>query len=44
MSIDKDFFQTFCNLSQAFGTAATVDELLQLIVQSATEAMNAKAS
>jgi GAF domain-containing protein len=44
MTMNKDFFQTFCNLSQAFGTAATVDELLQLIVQSATEAMNAKAS
>lgn len=44
MSRDKDFFQTFCNVSQAFSTAATVDELLKLIVQSATEAMDAKAS
>jgi GAF domain-containing protein len=44
MTTDKDYFQTFCNLSQAFGTAATVDELLQLIVQSATETMNAKAA
>ena len=44
MTEGKDFFETFCNLSQAFGTAATVDELLQLIVRSATEAMNAKAA
>lgn len=38
----KDYFQTFCNLSQAFGTAATVEELLQLIVRNAAETMNAK--
>ena len=44
MTRDSDYFQTFCNISQAFGTAATVDELLQLIVQSATETMNAKAA
>lgn len=42
--MERDYFQTFCNLSQAFGTAATVDELLKLIVQSATETMNAKAA
>jgi len=44
MTRGKDFFQTFCDLSHAFGTAATVDELLNLIVQSATTAMNAKAA
>lgn len=44
MTTEKDYFQTFCNLSQAFATAATVDELLQLIVQNATETMNAKAA
>lgn len=44
MTTEKDYFQAFCNLSQAFGTVATVDELLQLIVQSATETMNAKAA
>ncbi len=44
MSVEKDYFQTFCHLSQAFGTAATVEELLRLIVQNATETMNAKAS
>jgi GAF domain-containing protein len=44
MTTEKDYFQTFCNLSQAFATAATVDELLQLIVQCAAETMNAKAA
>lgn len=44
MTSGKDYFQTFCNLSQAFGTAATVDELLELIVKSAVEAMDAKAA
>ena len=39
---EHDYFQTFCQLSQAFGTAASVDEILQLIVKSATETMNAK--
>lgn len=44
MTREKDYFQTFCNLSQAFGTAATVDELLSLIVKCATQTMNAKAA
>ena len=44
MTRDKDFFQTFCTLSQAFSTAATVDELLELIVRSATETMHGKAA
>ena len=44
MTTDKNYFQTFCTLSQAFATAATVGELLQLIVQSATETMSAKAA
>ncbi len=42
--MENEYFQTFCNLSQAFGTAATVEELLQLIVQSATETMKGKAA
>ena len=42
MTTEQDYFQTYCNLSQAFSTAATVDELLQLIVKSATETMNGK--
>lgn len=44
MTTEKDYFKTFCNLSQAFGTAASVEELLELIVQSATETMKGKAS
>jgi GAF domain-containing protein len=44
MTTGKDLFQTFCNLNLAFGTAATVDELLNRIVQSATETLNAKAA
>lgn len=44
MTKEKDYFRTFCDLSQAFGTAATMDELLSLIVKSATEKMNGKAS
>jgi len=44
MSNQKDYFHTFCTVSEAFGTAANVDELLQLIVKSATETMKAKAA
>jgi GAF domain-containing protein len=44
MATGKDFFQTFCNLNMAFGTAATMDELLDRIVHSAIEAMSAKAA
>jgi GAF domain-containing protein len=44
MTTGKDLFQTFCSLNLAFGTAATVDELLNRIVQSATEALDAKAA
>lgn len=44
MSVEKNYFQTFCNLSQAFGTAATVEELLHLIVKSAVDTMNGKAA
>ncbi len=44
MTTEKNYFETFCILSEAFSTVATVDELLQLIVKSATETMNAKAA
>jgi GAF domain-containing protein len=44
MIAGKDLFQTFCDLNLAFGTAATVDELLNQIVQSATKALDAKAA
>jgi GAF domain-containing protein len=40
----KDYFRTFCRLSQAFGTAATQDDLLGLIVQYAIETMEGKAA
>ena len=44
MTSGKDYFETFRNLSQVFGTAATVDELLQLIVSTAVETMGGKAA
>ena len=44
MTKEKNFFQTFCKLSQVFGTAATMEELLKLIVESAIDTMNGKAS
>lgn len=44
MTSEKDYFQTFCSLSQAFATAAGVDELLQLIVKSAIETMDGMAA
>ena len=42
MNMEYDYFQTFCKLSQAFGSAASVDEILQLLVRSAAETMSAK--
>ena len=44
MTTEKNYFETFSNLSQAFGTAATVEDLLQLIVESAMKTMNGKAA
>lgn len=44
MTKEKDYFDTFCALSQVFATAATVDELLQLIVSKAKKVMEAKAA
>lgn len=40
----KDYFRTFCRLSQAFGTAATQEGLLVLIVQYAIDTMGGKAA
>jgi GAF domain-containing protein len=40
----KDYFKTFCRLSQAFGTAATQEDLLVLIVQYAIDTMGGKAA
>jgi GAF domain-containing protein len=44
MTNEKSYFQSFCKLSRVFGTAATKDELLDLIVQSAIETMDGKAA
>ena len=41
---DTDYFNIFCQVSAAFGTAATENELLNLIVESAVKTMNAKAA
>ena len=44
MTKEKDYFETFSSISEAFGTAASTEELLELIVKSATETMGGKAS
>ncbi|SLM32335.1 GGDEF domain family protein [Desulfamplus magnetovallimortis] len=44
MNRDTDYFDIFCKLSRAFGTAATQNELLNLVVDSAIITMDAKAS
>ncbi len=44
MTKKTDYFQTFCKISQAFGTAATEEELLELVVQSAVDALDGKAA
>lgn len=44
MTESNDFFKTFCTISRALGTAASLEELLDLVVQSATEAMGGKAA
>ncbi len=44
MAKRKDYFDIFCDVSKAFGTAATQNTLLNLIVESAVETMNGKAA
>ena len=44
MTREKDYFNTFCKIIKAFATAATKQELLDLIVTSATEAMDGMAA
>ncbi len=44
MAKEKDYFTSFCNVSRAFGTAATKNELLDLIVQNAIDTMEGKAA
>jgi len=44
MTKEKDYFRTFCKVSKAFGTTLSREKLLDLIVQSAVDSMNAKAA
>jgi GAF domain-containing protein len=44
MTRKNDFFRTICKVSRTFGTTADMEELLELIVQSAVDTMEAKAS
>ena len=44
MAKEKDYFKTFCKVSKAFGTTLSREKLLDLIVQSAVDAMDAKAA
>ncbi len=44
MTKEKNYFHTFCRLSEAFGSAATTEELLDLIVRNAAEVMDGKAA
>ena len=41
---ERDYFKTFCTISEAFGTTANQDDLLKLIVDKAVESMNGKAA
>ncbi len=44
MTKERDYFKTFCKVSQAFGTTLSKEKLLDLIVKSAVETMDAKAA
>jgi GAF domain-containing protein len=44
MTKEKDYFRTFCKVSKAFGTTLSRKKLLDLIVQSAVDSMDAKAA
>lgn len=44
MKRETDYFTSFCKISKAFGTAATKEELLSLIVDSAVTSMEGKAA
>ncbi len=44
MAKEKDYFASFCKISRAFGTAASKNELLELIVQNAIDTMEGKAA
>lgn len=44
MTEQPDYFRTFCKVSKAFGTVLSTEKLLDLVVVSAIESMNAKAA
>jgi GAF domain-containing protein len=44
MTKTTDYFKTFCTISQAFGTAATQEDLLDLVVKSAIDTLQGKAA
>lgn len=44
MTRETDYFTSFCKISKAFGTAATREELLSLIVDNAVTSMEGKAA
>ena len=44
MAEKRDYFKTFCKVSKAFGSTLGKEELLNLIVESAIETMDAKAA
>jgi len=44
MTRETDYFTSFCKISKAFGTAATREELLSLIVDNAMTSMEGKAA
>jgi GAF domain-containing protein len=44
MAKKKDYFKTICSISKAFGTTLDTSELLDLIVSSSIETMDAKAA
>ena len=44
MAPKNNYFQAFCNVSKAFGTTLSQSALLELIVESAIETMEAKAA
>lgn len=44
MAIKKDYFKTFCKVTKAFSTTLSTDKLLDLIVTSAIDTMDAKAA
>ena len=44
MTHQPSYFQTFCNISKAFGTNLSAEQLIEMIVASSIEAMRAKAA